>query len=204
MARFYSDDFEGPQRSLRRSRAWAALRRYPVRTDGRRARARVGRRGDPKATKRATERDDVNRMAQGLTALVVATLLTVGTSSGAGLEGKQQTITTGTTERFRGVSAPAETTVWASGTGGTVVRSLDGGTTWDVRTVAGAEQLDLRDVDAFGPDYRLRPQHRLRQRLADLQDGRRRRELGNAVHHARSQPASSMRWPFGTKTAVSP
>ena len=38
---------------------------------------------------------------------------------------------------------------WASGTHGTFLRTLDGGYTWQVRQVPGAEALDFRDVEAF-------------------------------------------------------
>ncbi|HEX7286564.1 MAG TPA: oxidoreductase, partial [Candidatus Angelobacter sp.] len=38
---------------------------------------------------------------------------------------------------------------WASGTGGTVIRTIDGGKNWSVQTVAGAEQLDFRGIRAF-------------------------------------------------------
>lgn len=55
----------------------------------------------------------------------------------------------GVTARFRGVSAVSERVAWASGSGGTVVRTTDGGATWQVRPVPGAEKLDFRDVDAF-------------------------------------------------------
>jgi photosystem II stability/assembly factor-like uncharacterized protein len=39
--------------------------------------------------------------------------------------------------------------VWACGTGGTFVRTTDGGETWQVGMVAGAEKLDFRDVYAI-------------------------------------------------------
>jgi len=55
----------------------------------------------------------------------------------------------GVTARFRGVSAPSEDVAWASGTGGTVVRTVDGGETWQNVSIPGAEALDLRDIDAF-------------------------------------------------------
>lgn len=55
----------------------------------------------------------------------------------------------GVSARFRGVSAVNDRVAWASGQNGTVVRTTDGGETWQFFTVAGAEELDLRDVDAF-------------------------------------------------------
>lgn len=54
-----------------------------------------------------------------------------------------------TTASLRGLSVVSEKIIWASGTGGTVIRTIDGGKTWKVMTVAGAEKLDFRDVEAF-------------------------------------------------------
>lgn len=50
---------------------------------------------------------------------------------------------------FRGLSAVSEKVVWASGTGGTVIRTVDGGANWKVIAVPGAEKLDFRDIEAF-------------------------------------------------------
>ena len=57
--------------------------------------------------------------------------------------------TVNTTASFRGLSVVNERVVWASGTGGTVIRTVDGGKTWNVMTVPGAEKLDFRDIEAF-------------------------------------------------------
>ncbi len=54
-----------------------------------------------------------------------------------------------TTASFRGLSVVNEKIVWASGTVGTVIRTTDGGKTWKVMTVPGAEKLDFRDIEAF-------------------------------------------------------
>lgn len=54
-----------------------------------------------------------------------------------------------TTAGFRGLSVDDENIVWASGTGGTVIRTTDGGKSWNVMTVPGAEKLDFRDIEAF-------------------------------------------------------
>lgn len=56
---------------------------------------------------------------------------------------------TGTDARLRGISAPSDRVVWASGTAGTILRSVDGGKTWQRSAVPGAEKLDFRDIDAF-------------------------------------------------------
>ncbi len=46
------------------------------------------------------------------------------------------------------MSAVNEQIAWASGTGGTFLRSTDAGTTWTAGKVPGAERLDFRDVQA--------------------------------------------------------
>jgi photosystem II stability/assembly factor-like uncharacterized protein len=53
-----------------------------------------------------------------------------------------------TTASLRGLSVVDAKVVWASGTGGTFVRTTDGGETWQPGTVPGAEKLDFRDVQA--------------------------------------------------------
>ena len=58
-------------------------------------------------------------------------------------------VESGVTASFRGLSAVDENVVWVSGSEGTWGRSTDGGTTWQMRSVPGAEELDFRDVDAF-------------------------------------------------------
>ncbi|HLK65084.1 MAG TPA: hypothetical protein VKU19_16695 [Bryobacteraceae bacterium] len=49
---------------------------------------------------------------------------------------------------LRGISAVNARTAWASGTGGTWLKTTDGGTTWLVNHVPGAETLDFRDIQA--------------------------------------------------------
>lgn len=55
----------------------------------------------------------------------------------------------GTTERFRGVSAVGARVAWASGNKGTVVRTVDGGATWSNVSPPDAATLDFRDIEAF-------------------------------------------------------
>lgn len=59
-----------------------------------------------------------------------------------------QSQTSGVTGRLRGVCAVSSRVAWASGADGTVLRTTDGGESWQVRRVAGAETLDFRDIDA--------------------------------------------------------
>lgn len=49
---------------------------------------------------------------------------------------------------MRGVSAVNTKVVWASGTNGTYLKTTDGGATWSVAIVPGAEKLDFRAVHA--------------------------------------------------------
>ncbi|HEY4613327.1 MAG TPA: hypothetical protein VII11_10110, partial [Bacteroidota bacterium] len=55
----------------------------------------------------------------------------------------------GTRERFRGVSAVNDSVVWASGNRGTVVRTTNGGASWQRVTILGADTLDFRDIEAM-------------------------------------------------------
>ncbi len=57
--------------------------------------------------------------------------------------------TVDTKASLRGLSVVSEKIVWASGTGGTVLRTVDGGVNWSVIKVSNAEALDFRDVEAF-------------------------------------------------------
>jgi photosystem II stability/assembly factor-like uncharacterized protein len=54
----------------------------------------------------------------------------------------------GVTARLRGLSAVSEQVAWASGASGTVLRTIDGGQSWQPRPVPGGATLDFRDIDA--------------------------------------------------------
>jgi photosystem II stability/assembly factor-like uncharacterized protein len=55
----------------------------------------------------------------------------------------------GTRARLREVSAVSSQVAWASGARGSVLRTVDGGATWQSLTVPGAGELDFRDVHAL-------------------------------------------------------
>lgn len=59
---------------------------------------------------------------------------------------------TPTSASLRGLSVVDEQTAWASGAGGTFLRTTDGGATWRADTVPGATGLDFRDVHAVSAD----------------------------------------------------
>ncbi|MFD9734999.1 WD40/YVTN/BNR-like repeat-containing protein [Umezawaea sp. NPDC059074] len=56
---------------------------------------------------------------------------------------------TGTTAQFRGLSAIDGRVAWVSGSKGTVLRTVDGGTTWASVGPPDAAGLEFRDVQAF-------------------------------------------------------
>ena len=80
--------------------------------------------------------------------LKIAGLLTILAASGLPAQ-TWIAQTSRTTASLRGVSAPDAAVVWASGTGGTYLRTLDGGATWHAAVLPGAEDLDFRAVHAL-------------------------------------------------------
>lgn len=80
--------------------------------------------------------------------------LLVGTVVGAVVAGQGSWLSTpaGTVERLRGVSAVSAQDAWASGAGGTIIRTVDGGATWAARSPADTGDLDFRDIEAVDAD----------------------------------------------------
>ncbi len=62
------------------------------------------------------------------------------------------TLSSGTTALLQAVSAPGNDVVWVSGHAGTILRSLDGGATWEKLPIAGTERLQFRDIHAASAD----------------------------------------------------
>jgi photosystem II stability/assembly factor-like uncharacterized protein len=63
--------------------------------------------------------------------------------------------TGGLDTNLRGVSVKSYGTgfnIWASGSNGVILRSTNDGETWKQLSVAGAVDLDFRDIEAFNPD----------------------------------------------------
>ena len=50
---------------------------------------------------------------------------------------------------LRGLCVVSDKLVWAGGSQGTVLRTVDGGKTWQLLPVPGAESMDFRDIHAF-------------------------------------------------------
>lgn len=74
-------------------------------------------------------------------------LLVASLSSAANSQWVKQPVTT--TAGLRGLSVVDRKVIWASGTGGTVIKTIDAGKTWKVMTIPGADKLDFRDIEAF-------------------------------------------------------
>lgn len=60
-----------------------------------------------------------------------------------------QILESGKRVSFRGLSVVNDKVLWASGSNGSVVRSIDGGKTMEWITVPGYEKRDFRDIEAF-------------------------------------------------------
>jgi photosystem II stability/assembly factor-like uncharacterized protein len=80
-----------------------------------------------------------------------------------------------TTASLRGLSVVSANVVWASGTGGTVIKTIDGGKTWSVIVVPGAETLDFRGIRAWDDEAALiissGPAEKGQARIFRTQDG---------------------------------
>ncbi len=59
---------------------------------------------------------------------------------------------TGSSARLRGLSVVSSSVVWASGSGGTVLRTVNGGATWQNVGPPGTATLQFRDIEAFDAD----------------------------------------------------
>jgi photosystem II stability/assembly factor-like uncharacterized protein len=56
--------------------------------------------------------------------------------------------TSGVTARLRGISVVNGRVAWASGANGTILRTADGGQSWQRPSIPDTENLDFRDIDA--------------------------------------------------------
>lgn len=63
--------------------------------------------------------------------------------------GQWQKQNSGTQVQLRGISAVSSTVAWASGANGTILRTVDGGTTWKRLNIEGTEKLDFRNIHGF-------------------------------------------------------
>ena len=95
----------------------------------------------------------VNGILAGMKVRIIALALLASAAMAAAESAPVwQVQTSGTTASLRGIQAVNEEMAWASGTGGTVLRTLDGGAHWLPCAVPDAESdgktLDFRGVQA--------------------------------------------------------
>ena len=67
----------------------------------------------------------------------------------------QPTVTeqsSGTTETLQAISPVSEETVWVSGHGGVILRTLDGGAAWERTSAPGGDSLQFRDIHGFSAE----------------------------------------------------
>lgn len=55
----------------------------------------------------------------------------------------------GVTASLRGLSGVSDLVAWASGSGGTVIRTINGGETWEDVSVPNTDTIQFRDIEAF-------------------------------------------------------
>ncbi len=89
--------------------------------------------------------------------LLFAVLILAGTATTLASGGRSDGYSwhdtpTGSTARLRGISAVSANTVWASGSMGTVLRTVNRGATWQDVGPPGTENLQFRDIEAFDAD----------------------------------------------------
>lgn len=86
----------------------------------------------------------------GLIGLVVAiAAVSAAFSPGNASEFSWQLTPTGSSARLRGLSAVSDSVAWASGSVGTVLRTTNGGATWQSVGPPGTATLQFRDIEAF-------------------------------------------------------
>ena len=67
----------------------------------------------------------------------------------SGALGQWQEQTSGVDVSLRGISAVSDAVAWTSGANGTILRTVDGGKTWQKLSIEGADKLDFRNVRGF-------------------------------------------------------
>src|SRR5438094_3977444 len=89
------------------------------------------------------------RPALVVPALVIPALVVPGVAGAAGRPLPVWTLVdTGSYARLRGLAAVSRDVAWASGSGGTVLRTVDGGRSWRPVGPPGTADLQFRDIEA--------------------------------------------------------
>jgi photosystem II stability/assembly factor-like uncharacterized protein len=90
--------------------------------------------------------------SMGLAVLLTAISPALGEAQGAPAAPRITEQQSGVTQLIQAVHATSANVVWASGPGGVVLRTLDGGTTWQRRLTPAGDSLQFRDVHALNAD----------------------------------------------------
>jgi photosystem II stability/assembly factor-like uncharacterized protein len=93
---------------------------------------------------------DMTLLHTSIIALALASVGPVAATTSGHPEGPTWEVTaTGTTAQLRGLSAVSARVAWASGAAGTVLRTVDGGRTWQSVGPPGTSDLQFRDIEAL-------------------------------------------------------
>jgi photosystem II stability/assembly factor-like uncharacterized protein len=82
----------------------------------------------------------------------VVLAVTAAPAQAAGRDPSWQVAESGSTARLRGLDVVSARVAWASGSAGTVLRTVDGGRTWRQVGPPDTADLQFRDIEAFGAD----------------------------------------------------
>ena len=105
---------------------------------------------------------------------------------------------TGVTARLRGLSAVSDRVAWASGSGGTVLRTVDGGRSWQPVGPPGAGRSAVPRHRGVRRAARGDAVHRRGRGVPDLPHGRRRPDLDRDVPQRPIRSPSTTAWPSST------
>jgi photosystem II stability/assembly factor-like uncharacterized protein len=95
----------------------------------------------------------LQKRISSLAAALLLALLVLPLASAAAPSLSWQLTPTGSTARLRGLSAVSANVVWASGSAGTVLRTVDAGQTWQSVGPPDTSLLQFRDIEAFDADH---------------------------------------------------
>ena len=91
--------------------------------------------------------------ALALGAALAGALASPGAAAGPKASFSWELRPTGTAAGLRGLAAVSEQVAWVSGSGGTVLRTVDGGATWQNVAPPDADAQAFRDLEAFTADH---------------------------------------------------
>ena len=92
------------------------------------------------------------KIFQTVSALAFAALFMSNSSAQVSIDPVLDDQNSGSDALFIGISVVDDSSVWISGTGGSFGRTVDGGKTWEIDVVPGADSLQFRDVHAVNAE----------------------------------------------------